>query len=84
MKKFDEFFNKPINENVETKVLRTMLWDKGWKQYWAAQDKLSKMLRRYQSVSDLPEGTDEKTLEELSNKLIALTSEINKIIDEKH
>lgn len=75
---FDSFLNEDENL-VNSKMLRHLLWEKGWKQYWDAEDKFRKMLDQYRSVSSLPPGTDEKTLNDLSEKLTILAEEIDKI-----
>ncbi len=84
IKEFEGFLSENEKPKISSAILRSVLWEKGWKQYWEAHDKLSKILDKYRSVSDLPDGTDEKTLENLSGKLINLAFEINKFMDEKH
>lgn len=70
-----------LDENIDSRILRSILWNNGWNQYFAAQERLSKLLTPYRSVSELPAGVDEGTLKELSDKLIALAFEINKVSD---
>lgn len=81
LKLYEGFTNE---SEIQTSVLKNTLWNKGWNAYWEAADKLKKKLDSYRSVSNLPEGTDEKHLAELSAKLEALAVEINKVADEKH
>jgi hypothetical protein len=76
---------KKINEaeaaKIDSKTLRTVLWDKGWKQYFDAEDKLRKKLNSsYQSVSNLPEGTTEAELEKVSDTLVKLAAELNRCL----
>jgi hypothetical protein len=59
-------------------VATRLLWTKGWKKYMEAHENLGKKLKPLSSM-DIPEGIEEKTLIELSNKLIQIADEINKL-----
>lgn len=69
-----------VKESVDHKVLSSVLWDKGWKKYWAAQDKLAKALNSYRSVSDLSAHATPEHLADLSDELSSLADKIDATI----
>lgn len=76
IKLFEDYVSNEPSKGAP--VATRLLWTKGWKQYKEAHENLGKKLRPLISM-DLPEGIEEKTLIELSNKLIKIADEINKL-----
>ncbi len=80
----DEIFHSipyfVANADVSLKILKSVLWEKGWNEYWEASDALKKKLDAYRSVSQLPKDVTEKSLKELSDQLSDLAERIKKIL----
>jgi len=51
-----------MKDNISISDLDSLLWKKGWKNYWKIFDELNTKLNQYRSVSSLPFSITEKDL----------------------